>query len=104
MFFGRFSVSSMKTNLDDGGKILSTDVVLCFQIQVTQLTGSHGIVLGIELIETLEGLSTLQRNIKDTRDLDQERMNEEIDNGVFSFRNCYSNFDPKDPVQVLTLI
>lgn len=83
----------METNLDDGGKILSIDVVLCFQIQVTQLTGSHGIVLGIELIETLEGLSTLQRNIKDTRDLDQERMNKETDNGIFRFRSCYSNVD-----------
>lgn len=57
----------MKTNFDDGGKILSIDVVLCFQVQVTQLTGSHGIVLGIELIETLEGLSTLMRNVTDTR-------------------------------------
>lgn len=57
----------MKTNLDDGGKILSIDLVLCLEVQVTQLTGSHGIVLGIELIKALEGLSTLRRNIKNTR-------------------------------------
>lgn len=58
-------------------------MVLCFQIQVTQLTRSHRIVLGIELIKALERLSALETNIKDTRDLDQDRMNEETDNGIF---------------------
>lgn len=58
---------SLKTDLDDGGKVLSTNVVLCLHVQVTQLTGSHGIVFGVELIETLEGLSSLQGNNKETR-------------------------------------
>lgn len=57
----------VKTNLDDGGEVLSIDVVLCLHVQITQLTGSHRVVLGVELIETLEGLSALQRNNKETR-------------------------------------
>lgn len=61
----------VKTDLDDGSKVFSTDVVLCLEVQVTQLTGADGVVLGIEFIKTLEGLSALQRNNKkDNRDLD----------------------------------
>lgn len=59
-----------ETNLNDCGKVLSIDVILCLQVQVTQLTGSYWVVLGVELIETLEGLSTLQRKIQDDN-LDQ---------------------------------
>ena len=57
-----------ETDLDDGGKVLSTDVVLCLQVQVTQLTGSHRVVLGVEFIKTLESLSTLQRDNAETRE------------------------------------
>lgn len=52
-------------DFNNGGKIFSTDVVFCLQVQVTQLTGSHGVVLGIEFIKTLEGLSALQVQIKE---------------------------------------
>lgn len=68
MIFLVYSIN-IETDLNDGGKVLSTKVVLCLQIQVTQLTGSYGVVLGIELIEALEGLSSLQRNKKETRGL-----------------------------------
>lgn len=65
------------TNLDDGGKVLSIDVVLCLQVQVTQLTGSYGVVLGIELIKTLECLSTLQKKEeKKKQELGQGRLTE----------------------------
>jgi len=60
-------------DLDDGGKVLSTDVVLCLHVQVTQLTGADRVVLGVELIETLEGLSSLQRNNEKRRALDHGR-------------------------------
>lgn len=53
---------STEADLDDGGEVLSTDVVLCLHVQVTQLTGSDRVVLGVEFVETLEGLSSLQRN------------------------------------------
>lgn len=49
----------MGTDLDDGGKVLAIDVVLRLEVQITQLAGSHGVVLGIELVEALEGLSAL---------------------------------------------
>ena len=54
------------TDLDDGGKVLSVDLVLRLHVQVTQLAGSHGVVLGVELVKTLEGLSALQRNSRET--------------------------------------
>lgn len=44
-------------------------MVLCFQVQVTQLTGSHWVVLGVEFIKALEGLSALQGNNKRHNDL-----------------------------------
>lgn len=62
MFFFLFFFSAAfvrKTDLDDGGKVLSVDVVLRLEVQITQLAGSHRVVLGIELVEALEGLSAL---------------------------------------------
>lgn len=50
---------NVKTDLDDGSKIFAVDVVLRLEVQITQLAGSHGVVLGIELVEALEGLSAL---------------------------------------------
>ena len=64
-FFFSFSVEA---DLDDGGEVLSTDVVLCLHVQVTQLTGSHGVVLGVEFVETLEGLSSLHRSNQEKRE------------------------------------
>lgn len=55
----------MEADFNDGGKIFSIDVVFCLQVEVTQLAGSHGVVLGIEFIETLEGLSALQGRMKE---------------------------------------
>lgn len=55
---------SEEPDFNNGGKIFSVDVVFCLQVEVTQLTGSHGVVLGIEFIKTLEGLSTLQVQVK----------------------------------------
>lgn len=52
-------VLSIRTDLDDGGKVFTIDVVLRLEVQITQLAGSHGVVLGIELVEALEGLSAL---------------------------------------------
>lgn len=75
-----------ETNLDDGGKVLSIDVVLCLQVQVTQLTGSYGVVLGIELIKTLEGLSTLQRKErKQGRKYIQTREVVKVNSGIQQF-------------------
>ena len=58
-----------ETDLNDGGKVFSIEVVFCFQVKVTQLTGSYWIVLSIELIETLEGLSALQRQNGDRKEI-----------------------------------
>lgn len=55
-FYDHFCVDS---DFNNGGKIFSIDVVFCLQVQVTQLTGSHRVVLGIEFIKTLKGLSAL---------------------------------------------
>lgn len=55
----RVVVLSGRADLDDGGKVLAVDVVLRLEVQITQLAGSHGVVLGIELVEALEGLSAL---------------------------------------------
>lgn len=52
-------------DFNNGGKIFSIDVVFCLQVQVTQLTGSHGVVLGIEFIKTLKGLPALQERTKE---------------------------------------
>lgn len=52
-------VHSVRADLDDGGKVLAVDVVLRLEVQITQLAGSHRVVLGIELVEALEGLSAL---------------------------------------------
>lgn len=41
-------------------------MVLRLHVQVTQLTGSHGVVFGVELVKALEGLSALQRNSRET--------------------------------------
>lgn len=57
-----------KTDLDDGGKVLSVDVVLRLEVQITQLAGSHRVVLGIELVEALEGLSALLKKQHKTPD------------------------------------
>lgn len=62
-----FLIDSFHSDLDDGGEVLSPDVVLCLHVQVTQLTGSHWVVLGVEFIKTLEGLSSLQGNHHQTR-------------------------------------
>lgn len=61
-FHDHFSVDP---DFNNGGKIFSIDVVFRLQVQVTQLTGSHRVVLGIEFIKTLEGLSALQEGIKE---------------------------------------
>lgn len=53
-----------ETDLDDCGKVFSVDVIFCLQVQITQLAGSHRVVLGVELVETLEGLSALQKKTK----------------------------------------
>lgn len=58
----------VKTDLDDGGKVLSVDVVLRLEVQITQLAGSHRVVLGIELVEALEGLSALLKKQHKTSD------------------------------------
>lgn len=65
IFCGIFSIE-ISTDLDDGGEVLSVDVVLCLHVKVTQLAGSHWVVLCIELVETLEGLSALHRSTKRT--------------------------------------
>lgn len=57
-----------KADLDDGGKVLPVDVVLCLEVQITQLAGSHRVVLGIELVEALEGLSALLKKQHNTPD------------------------------------
>lgn len=49
----------MNIYLDNGCEVLSRYMVLSLHVKITQLAGSHGIVLGIEFIETLEGLSAL---------------------------------------------
>lgn len=59
-------------DFNNGGKIFSVDVIFCLQVQVTQLTGSHGVVLGIEFVKTLEGLSTLQVQIKENERRDSK--------------------------------
>lgn len=56
-----------ETDLDDGSEVFSMDVVLCLQVQVTQLAGSYRVVFRVELIESLEGLSTLQGNSRESR-------------------------------------
>ena len=38
-------------------------MVLSLHVQVTQLAGTHGVVLGIELVEALEGLSALMTEV-----------------------------------------
>lgn len=49
-------------HLNDSGKVFSSNVVLSLHIKVTQLTGPHRVVLGIELIKALKGLSALQEH------------------------------------------
>lgn len=46
--------------LDHTSKIFTTNVVLGFQIQVPQLTGTNWIVLGIEFVKSMKRLTTLQ--------------------------------------------
>lgn len=63
---------SEEPDFNNGGKIFSVDVVFCLQVEVTQLTGSHGVVLGIEFIKTLEGLSTLQVQVTENERRDRK--------------------------------
>jgi len=46
--------------LDHTSKIFTTYVILCFQIQVPQLTGTNWIVLGIEFVKSMKCLTTLE--------------------------------------------
>lgn len=48
------------TYLDHTSKIFTTSVVLSFQIQVPQLTGTNWIVLGIEFVKSMKRLTTLE--------------------------------------------
>lgn len=45
--------------LDNGSKVLSINMILSLHIQITQLTGPHWVVFGIELVKALEGLPAL---------------------------------------------
>lgn len=49
------------THLDHPSKVLASQVVFSFQIQVTQLTGPHRVVFGVELVKAMECLPALER-------------------------------------------
>ena len=46
-------------HLDETCKVLSFDVVVGLQVNLSQLAGSHGVVLGVELVEAVKRLSSL---------------------------------------------
>lgn len=45
--------------LYDASKIVSINEVVCFQEDLSKFTGSHWVILGIELIKPVEGVSPL---------------------------------------------
>lgn len=45
--------------LDNACKVLSIYEVVCFQVDFSEFTGPHWVVLGVELIESVKGLSAL---------------------------------------------
>lgn len=54
------ALSSPYSHLDDGSKVLAIDSILRLQIEVTQLAGTHGVVLVIELVKALKCLPPLE--------------------------------------------
>lgn len=46
--------------LDDGSKVLAIDSIFRLQIEITQLAGTHRVVLGIELVKALKCLPPLK--------------------------------------------
>lgn len=47
-------------HLDEACKVLSLDVVVCFQVDLSQLAGSHRVVFGVELVEAMKCLPPLR--------------------------------------------
>lgn len=56
----QLSCSPLYSHLDNGSKVLAIDSVLRLQIEVTQLAGTHGVVLVIELVKALKCLPPLE--------------------------------------------
>lgn len=46
--------------LDDGSKVFTIDGVFCLQVEVTEFTGTHGVVLSIEFVKALKRLTPLE--------------------------------------------
>lgn len=49
-----------RLHLDETCKVLSPDVVVSLQVDLSKLASAHWVVLGIELVKTVEGLSSLE--------------------------------------------
>lgn len=54
-------ISNDKMYLNDPCKVFSVNVVVCFQVDFPKLTGSNGVVLGVEFVKSVESLSSLEK-------------------------------------------
>lgn len=52
-------VPGAEGHLDETRKIFSFDVVVRLQVNLPQLTGSHWVVFGVELVKAMKCLSSL---------------------------------------------